>query len=890
MMATSPRKESSNLIKAKELLRIQKPDAKVLYELSQELINEGNFRYARLILSRYAESDEATKDPKQRIKVIQKLALATYKDVDQPLARRLEDALVILSGESLESTSNSESLSLAGAIFKRKWEHDGRRENLIQAIEYYKRASEKALMHSENSEIDYGYPAVNAAFLLDRMAALQASARDTSGSSPKALQDEARKIRETVVKLLKPIVEAGSENWWATVTVVEALFGLGLYRESADFCNAYAPADIAAWQRESTAQQLGRLAELQAGGPGHTLPKELGEALRAILGKNVPAFLSGPRGKVGLALSGGGFRASFFHIGVLARLAEQDLLRHVEVLSCVSGGSIVGAQYYLEARHLLQSKRDEDIRREDYVNIVQDLQDNFLKGVQKNIRMRLALNPLKNLQMIFCRGYTRTHYLGELYETHLYNSVKDGEKHERWLNNLYIHPKEDEPEGGFHPRKHNWRRFSKVPDIVLNATALNTGHTWQFTASYMGESPESIDRDVDANERLRRMYYDEAPENYQRVRLGHAVAASSCVPGLFEPLSMPGLYPDRTVRLVDGGVYDNQGVEALLQHDCTSIIVSDASGQMGVERRPASGALGVALRANSILQARIREAEYHDVKKRHEAGLLRTFVFVHLKKGLDQESVPWITCQDIDEDDSKNFRERPLTDYALRKDVQRLLSGIRTDLDSFHDKEAMALMTSGYRMIEHELHNQEISGTNPIVSREHWRFLDIESSMKDLRDPGYTELVRVLAASSKLAFKVWTLSLPLKLVSWFLGVVALALAGSACWKWWSAPLLTVQGAVLGAGGIVAGALGVPWLFRLARLRNLIVRSAMGAGIAILGWLVVTIHLVLFDTLYLRIGKLPKLVAVPNIGKGGPSNPAQGQTTEPVPAPAKPPPH
>ena len=41
------------------------------------------------------------------------------------------------------------------------------------------------------------------------------------------------------------------------------------------------------------------------------------------------------RGRVGLALSGGGFRASLYHIGVLAKLAELDVLRHVEVLSCV---------------------------------------------------------------------------------------------------------------------------------------------------------------------------------------------------------------------------------------------------------------------------------------------------------------------------------------------------------------------------------------------------------------------------------------------------------------------------------------------------------------------------------------------------------------------------
>lgn len=37
--------------------------------------------------------------------------------------------------------------------------------------------------------------------------------------------------------------------------------------------------------------------------------------------------------KLGLALSGGGHRADFFHIGVLAKLAEHGLLRRVEVIS-----------------------------------------------------------------------------------------------------------------------------------------------------------------------------------------------------------------------------------------------------------------------------------------------------------------------------------------------------------------------------------------------------------------------------------------------------------------------------------------------------------------------------------------------------------------------------
>lgn len=53
------------------------------------------------------------------------------------------------------------------------------------------------------------------------------------------------------------------------------------------------------------------------------------------------------RPRIGLALSGGGFRAAAFHLGVLKRLEELGLLHRVEALSTVSGGSIVGALYAL---------------------------------------------------------------------------------------------------------------------------------------------------------------------------------------------------------------------------------------------------------------------------------------------------------------------------------------------------------------------------------------------------------------------------------------------------------------------------------------------------------------------------------------------------------------
>ena len=46
--------------------------------------------------------------------------------------------------------------------------------------------------------------------------------------------------------------------------------------------------------------------------------------------------------QIGLALSGRGYpRPAVFHLGVIRRLAEQELLESISVISTVSGGSLV---------------------------------------------------------------------------------------------------------------------------------------------------------------------------------------------------------------------------------------------------------------------------------------------------------------------------------------------------------------------------------------------------------------------------------------------------------------------------------------------------------------------------------------------------------------------
>src|SRR5262249_60184397 len=143
---------------------------------------------------------------------------------------------------------------------------------------------------------------------------------------------------------------------------------------------------------------------------------------------------------------------------------------------------------------------------------------------------------------------------------------------------------------------------------------------------------------VAANHRLRGMYYEQAPDPHKRMRLGCAVAASACVPGIFEPLTLANLYerlaPDGggkvrpLVRLVDGGVHDNQGTAALLEQGCSVVLVSDASGQMEDPDTPRNALLGLPLRSNSILQSRVRVSQFEDLESRLRGGTLNGLMFV----------------------------------------------------------------------------------------------------------------------------------------------------------------------------------------------------------------------------------------------------------------------
>jgi predicted acylesterase/phospholipase RssA len=792
---------------------------------------------------------------KEAIVARQQHAVCTYKDPDIPLSARLARALEILAeGEDLATTVNQETLGIAGAIHKRRWETTMRVAELEQSLHYYHRGFEQGFD-------DLGYTAINAAFVLDLLADTETTKPGSSGADSDAgdapRRAEADEIRLAVVAALT--AKAGeTHDWWLRATVGEAHFGLGHYGEAKDWLASCVELGAPGWMIESTARQIGALAILRARDSDDKLRPEAREALGALLGDYPEAMTTASAGKVGVALSGGGFRASLFHIGLLARLAELDMLRHVEVLSCVSGGSIVGAHYYLEVQHLLEGKPEGEIGRDDYVEIVERIERDFLAGVQENIRTRVVGNARSNLKSAFDPTWTRTRRAGEEYEGRLYARVGDGNKGPRHMTDLLVQPLEKaEAETGserrFNPKRDNWRRRCKVPILVLNASTLNTGHNWQFTASWMGEPPAVVDEDIDPNTRLRRMYYDDAPEDWQRVRLGDAVAASACVPGLFEPLVLDKLYEGMSVELVDGGVHDNQGIASLIEQECSVMIVSDASGQIKLQEAPGRGPIAVPLRASSILSARVREAQLRDLIARHASSALRGVMMIHLRKGLSEPPTNWIGCRDLYDPADDVTHDRRETGHDVPAEIQRLLAGIRTDLDGFSDMEAYTLMLSGYRMAERSF-DRAISGFPVDDSPPHrWKFLAVAGALEE-SDPRHGRLQRALAVGAGRWLKVWQLYPPLK----WAGLASVAFGGLALlvllWLGRGATILT-PGALLAIAAVVAIVFGLTkWLAPRLDLVGTVLGS-VASLVLVLASIPAFVQLRLLDRLYLRYGRV-----------------------------------
>ena len=248
-----------------------------------------------------------------------------------------------------------------------------------------------------------------------------------------------------------------------------------------------------------------------------------------------------PEEGIALCLSGGGYRAMVFHVGMLWRLHQTGILSQVKRISCVSGGAITAAQLGMRWRQL------------DHTGDVGDA--TFIANVVTPIR-RLADKTIIDIPGIVL-GAVLPGPIGDhvtaAYREHLFGSAT--------LQDL---PADDDG-----------------PRIVINATNLQSGALWRFSRPYM--------RDWRVGEVVN-----------PTVSLATAVGASSAFPPLLSPqvitLNKADFtrnsgadlqFPPYTTRVVltDGGVYDNLGLETAWKRYKT-ILVSDAGGRMQPEEAP----------------------------------------------------------------------------------------------------------------------------------------------------------------------------------------------------------------------------------------------------------------------------------------------------------------
>src|SRR3954464_14360977 len=121
--------------------------------------------------------------------------------------------------------------------------------------------------------------------------------------------------------------------------------------------------------------------------------------------------------RIGLALSGGGFRATLYHLGLVRFLRDAGLLPQVSHITAVSGGSVIAAHLGLNWGRYTGSASEFDAAAAELLAFVRlDVRNRILRryGLGYLLRGPRRLIGLSN------RRLTRTGLLEQIYEKHLY--------------------------------------------------------------------------------------------------------------------------------------------------------------------------------------------------------------------------------------------------------------------------------------------------------------------------------------------------------------------------------------------------------------------------------------------------------------------------------------
>jgi tetratricopeptide (TPR) repeat protein len=189
--------------------------------------------------------------------IIQRLALITYKSKYPSEEAALKEARDLLTTLNPETSNDTETLGLWGAVHKRLWEFTKNTANLDQSVRGYERG-----FYLRN---DY-YNGINLAYLLNVRAA-------NAANPAEAIADfvQAQRIRREVIQICQHWLE--SENpppdakYWVQATMAEAYFGIGDETEGQRILEDALARAPASWMRDSTREQIGKLRSMLADSP-----------------------------------------------------------------------------------------------------------------------------------------------------------------------------------------------------------------------------------------------------------------------------------------------------------------------------------------------------------------------------------------------------------------------------------------------------------------------------------------------------------------------------------------------------------------------------------------------------------------------------------------------
>ena len=339
---------------------------------------------------------------------------------------------------------------------------------------------------------------------------------------------------------------------------------------------------------------------------------------------------------IGLALSGGGFRATLFHLGSLTRLNELGWLRKLDIVTSVSGGSIASGA--LAARWNSLTWDGTGVATNFRNAIELPLREFCSHTIDVSAGLIGALSPFSTIP----------EEVAEAYDKHLYGGVT--------LQQL----PPAEP--------------GKTPRFVFYATSLQSGASVRISRKYLADYKVGM---IDAPD----------------LPLSKVVGASSAFPPVLSPVEfrfkdlsvwkmVDGAFlHDRAefkkrLVLTDGGVYDNLGLEAIWDR-CKRVLVSDAGAPMSPEENPATDPIGQMGRVRDILVEQTRA-----LRKRK---LVEDF-----ERKIRQGTYWGITTQIADYE-----LPDPLTNDSAKTAA---LHRIRTRLNKFSSEEQGQLINWGYAL------------------------------------------------------------------------------------------------------------------------------------------------------------------------------------------------